>query len=49
MSLALSISLMVVIYYIADWLFKLPSLINLIIAFLVAMQVEKLVGLFQSR
>jgi hypothetical protein len=49
MSLALSISLMVVVYYIADWLFKLPSLINLIIAFLVVIQVEKLVGLFQSR
>jgi len=30
---ALSIAIMVVIYYLADWLFKLPSLINLIIAY----------------
>lgn len=30
---ALGIAIMVVLYYLADWLFKLPSLINLVIAY----------------
>lgn len=48
LALAFSIATMVVIYYLADWLFQLPALFSLIIAFLGTMFVERIISVVRG-
>lgn len=47
-AIAFSIATMVVLYYLADWLFKLPALLSLIIAFLGTMFVERIISVVRG-